>query len=303
MEELKQRPKLSVYMITYNNERTLEKALRSVTWADEIVVVDSFSTDRTVEIGRKFTDRVVQRPWPGFRDQYQYAADLTIHEWIMFVDADEEVSRELAQEIRKVVNKDGDGKDGFIVYRQTYYLGRWIRYGGWNPDYEIRLYRRDKGRWEGGLHAKVVVSGKVGSLTNPYLHDTYRDISDQILKMDRYSGIAAEDMLKEGKKFSLLKLLFHPIFRFVKEYLLKSGFRDGVPGLIIITATMFYVFMKYAKLWELTRSTTASQSFESGVGRHRSGSTLSPRPFVQSSVEGSDQGAERLSRTQKGEEK
>jgi len=245
--------KLSVYMITYNNERTVEKALKSVTWADEIIVLDSFSHDKTVEICRKFTNKVFQRKWPGHRDQYQYAADLTKNEWIMFVDADEEIPPELAEEIRRVLKEERKDVDGFHVYRRTYYLGRWIRYGGWYPDYEIRLYRRDKGRWEGGLHAKVVVNGKVGSLKNQYLHYNYRDISDQIQIIDKYSQIAAEDMLKSGEKFSLLRLLFHPPFRFIKEYLFKSGFRDGLPGFIIVVATMFYVFIKYAKLWEMTK--------------------------------------------------
>jgi hypothetical protein len=160
----------------------------------------------------------------------------------------------LAEEIRRDLGKGARGLDGFIIYRSTYYLGRWIRYGGWYPDYEIRLYRRDKGRWEGGLHAKVVVEGKVGALKNLYLHFTYRDISDQIQTIDKYSRMAAEDLLGNGEKFNLFKLLLHPPFRFVKEYLFKSGFRDGLPGLIIIISTMFYVFIKYAKLWELTIS-------------------------------------------------
>jgi glycosyltransferase involved in cell wall biosynthesis len=253
MAEVKQAPKISIYMITYNNERTVERALESITWADEIVVVDSFSNDKTVEICRRFTDNVFQRKWSGHRDQYQHAADLTTHPWVLFVDADEEVPAELAEEIRKGVNGNGNHVDGFIVYRRTYYLGKWIRYGGWYPDYEIRLYRRDKGRWEGGLHAKVVVDGKVGSLKNQYLHYNYRDISDQIQTIDKYSRIAAEDMLEKGERFSLFKLLFHPPFRFIKEYLFKWGCRDGLPGLIIITSSMFYVFIKYAKLWELTR--------------------------------------------------
>ena len=244
--------KLSIYMITYNNERTVEKALRSIQWADEIVVVDSFSVDRTVEICRQFTDKVFQRKWPGHQDQYQYAADLTLHPWIMFVDADEEIPQELAEEIRRELSTEKQDLDGFIAYRRTYYLGRWIQHGGWVPDCEIRLYRREKGRWQGGLHAKVAVDGKVGSLKNPYLHDTYRDISDQIQTIDRYSRIAAEDSLRSGEKFSLVKLVLHPPFRFFKEYLFKSGFRDGIPGLIIIVSTMFYVFIKYAKLWELT---------------------------------------------------
>jgi glycosyltransferase involved in cell wall biosynthesis len=254
MEELRQEPKVSVYMITYNNEETIERALKSVTWANEIVIVDSFSNDRTVEIGRKFTDKLFQRKWPGHRDQYQYAADLTTHEWIMFVDADEEVSPELAQEIREVLGGKVEGVDGFFVYRRTFYLGRWIRYGGWYPDGEIRLYRRNKGRWEGGLHARVVIEGTVRSLKNQYLHYTYRNISDQIQTIDKYSRIAAEDMVKQGERFSLFKLLFHPPFRFIKEYFFKSGFRDGLPGFVIVISTMYYVFIKYAKLWELIRT-------------------------------------------------
>jgi glycosyltransferase involved in cell wall biosynthesis len=251
MEGLGRELKISVYMITYNNERTVERALKSVAWADEIVVVDSFSNDKTMDICRMFTDKVFQRRWPGHREQYQYAADLTTNEWIMFVDADEEIPSELAEEIRKELNRRTEDLNGFFIYRRTYYLGRWIRYGGWYPDGEIRLYRKSRGRWEGGLHAKIVVEGKVNSLKSHYLHYTYRDISDQIQTVDRYSKIAAEDLFRNGNEFSLFKLLFHPPFRFVKEYFFKFGFRDGLPGLIIIASTMYYVFMKYAKLWEL----------------------------------------------------
>ncbi len=244
---------VSVYVLTYNNCRTIERCLKSLSWAEELVVVDSFSTDGTYEICRQYTDKTYQRKWTGHRDQYQYAANQTTHPWIMFVDADEEVPSELAHEIRKVLGERANEVDGFIAYRRTFYLGRWIRFGGWYPDCELRLYRRDKGRWEGGLHAKIVVDGRVDSLKNEYLHYTYRNISDQIQTIDKYSQIAAEDMIKSEEKFCLFKLLFHPPFRFIKEYLLKSGFRDGLPGLIIIVSTMFYVFVKYAKLWEITR--------------------------------------------------
>jgi hypothetical protein len=170
----------------------------------------------------------------------------------MFVDADEEVSPELAEEIRGQIDGGAEDTDGFFVYRQTYYLGRWIQYGGWYPDGEIRLYRKERGRWEGGLHAKVVVDGKVGYLKNQYHHYTYRDISDQIQTIDKYSKIAAEDMAKRQEAFSLFKLIFHPPFRFIKEYLMKRGFRDGLPGFIIVVSTMYYVFIKHAKLWEMT---------------------------------------------------
>ena len=245
---------VSVYVLTYNNSRTIERCLKNLMWAEELLVVDSFSTDGTFEICQRYTDKVYRREWKGHCDQYQYAADLTTREWIMFVDADEEVPLELAEEIQRELDGGVKGVDGFLVYRCTYYLGRWIRYGGWYPDGEIRLYRRNRGRWEGGLHAKVVVDGKVGSLENQYLHYTYRDISDQIQTVDKYSRIAAEDLVQGGERFSLLKLVFHPPFRFIKEYIFKSGFRDGLPGLIIIVTTMFYVFIKYAKLWELTIS-------------------------------------------------
>jgi glycosyltransferase involved in cell wall biosynthesis len=241
---------VSVYVLTTNNRRTIEQCLKSLSWAEELVVVDSFSQDGTYEICKRYTDKLFQRKWTGHRDQYQYAADLTAQNWIMFVDADEEIPPELAEEIRMELNGRAKEFDGYFVYRQTYYLGRWIRYGGWYPDGEIRLYRRDKGKWEGGLHAKLVVNGKVGVLKNQYRHYTYGDISDQIKTIDRYSKIAADDLFESGERFSLLKLLFHPPFRFIKEYLFKRGFLDGIPGLIIAVSTAYFTFIKYAKLWE-----------------------------------------------------
>ncbi len=244
---------ISIYVLTFNNRRTIERCLEGLGWAKELIVVDSFSTDGTYEICSRYTSKVYQRKFMGHRDQYQYAADLTTQDWLMFVDADEEVPSELAEEICGKLKEGALGIDAFFVYRRTYYLGRWIRYGGWYPDGEIRLHRRGKGRWEGGLHAKIVADGKTAFLRNQYLHYTYRNISDQIQTIDKYSQIAAEDMARNGERFSFFKLLFRPPFRFVKEYFLKSGFRDGFPGLVIIISTMFYVFIKYAKLWELTQ--------------------------------------------------
>lgn len=242
--------KISVYVLTFNNERTIERCLRSVRWADELVIVDSYSSDGTLKICRRFTDQVYQRQWTNHQDQYQYAAELTVNRWVMFVDADEEVPPELVREIKEELKANNGQWDGYIAHRRTYYLGRWIKYGGWYPDYEIRLYDRNKGRWEGGLHAKVKVAGRAKTLQNRYYHYTYRDISDQIKTIDKYSQIAAEDMLREGKKFTVAHMLLNPLFRFFKEYIFKRGFLDGIPGLVIIVSTMFYVFIKHAKLWE-----------------------------------------------------
>ena len=242
---------VSVYVLTYNNKRTLQRCLESLRWADELVVVDSLSDDGSFELAKEFTDSVYRREWAGHREQYQYAANLTKHEWVMFVDADEVVPSTLVHEIRQELEGNNGQWDGYICHRQTFYLGRWIGYGGWYPDYEIRLYRRDKGKWVGDLHAKVAVEGKVKQLNGRYLHYTYRDISDQIQTIDRYSRTAAEDMIRSGQQFSLFRLLLRPPFRFLKEYIFKAGFRDGLPGLIIAVSTMFYVFIKYAKLWEL----------------------------------------------------
>jgi glycosyltransferase involved in cell wall biosynthesis len=242
--------KVSVYVLTFNNERTIERCLHSLRWADELVLVDSYSTDGTVEICRRFTDQVYQRTWTNHQDQYQYAADLTSNRWVMFVDADEEVPPELAREIKDELRTDNGQCDGYIAHRRTYYLGRWIKYGGWYPDYEIRLYDRNKGRWEGGLHAKVKVKGRVKTLKNRYYHYTYRDISDQIQTIDKYSRIASEDMFREGKKFRFIHMLLNPPFRFIKEYIFKGGFLDGIPGLIIAVSTFYYAFIKHAKMWE-----------------------------------------------------
>jgi glycosyltransferase involved in cell wall biosynthesis len=267
---------ISVYILTFNNLRTIERCLKSLDWAEELVVVDSGSTDGTYEICQRHTDKLYRREFQGHRDQYQYAADLTTRQWIMFVDADEEVPPELVEEIGGMLKSRAEDVDGFFVYRRTYYLGKWIRYGGWYPDGEIRLYRRDKGRWEGGLHAKIVVGGKVSKLKSRYLHYTYRNIADQIQTIDKYSRIAAEDMAQRGEKFSFFKLLFHPPFRFIKEYLFKSGFRDGLPGLIIVVSTMFYVFIKYAKLWELQLKKKPSMpSPLAGEGKGEGGPTTS----------------------------
>jgi len=249
------KPLISAYMITFNNERTVETALRSLLWADEIVVVDSFSTDGTLDIARRFTDRIEQRPWPGFRAQYQHASEQCTHDWLLFADADEEVPAELAAEIdhelaANVARPVAEQVHGYQIQRRTWYVDRWILHGGWIPDREVRLYRRHSGRWQGGLHAKIHVTGRIAELQHLYHHYTYADISDHLNTIDRYSGAAAEEMAESGKRFSWLHAIGNPLVRFLRDYVLKRGFLDGFPGLVVAVNTAFYVFIKHAKLRE-----------------------------------------------------
>jgi glycosyltransferase involved in cell wall biosynthesis len=242
-------------MITFNNDSTVEKALKSVkTWADEIIVVDSFSTDSTPEIVKEYTDNFEQKKWPGFRDQYNYCVEKAKNDWVVFIDADEVIPPELAAEMLARPESDKGKYDGYIAHRRTFYLGRWIQHGGWVPDYEIRLFRKGMGRFEGGLHANVKIKGMVGELKSSfYEHYNYRDITDQIVTINRYSETEATDKLAEGRRFRIVDLLLRPPFRFIKEYVFKKGFLDGMPGLVIAVSTMYYVFVKYAKLWELEK--------------------------------------------------
>lgn len=242
-------------MITFNNSRTVEKALRSVSsWASEIIVVDSFSTDNTYEIVRRYATYCEQRKWPGFRDQYNYSISKANNDWVMFIDADEEISSELAAEVLHRIEDDKGMYDGYIAHRRNFYLGRWIMHGGWVPDYEIRLFRRSRGGFEGDLHANVKVMGRVGELRHFYYHYNYKDIADQIDTINLYSKTAAKDMQNQKRRFSFFDLLLRPPWRFIKEYIFKRGFLDGFPGFVIAVSTMFYVFVKYAKLWELERN-------------------------------------------------
>lgn len=253
---------LSVYMITLNNGKTIEKALQSVTgWAEEIVVIDSHSTDGALEIIMKYTDKVYQFDTYDQREKYQYAQDRCKNPWVLFIDADEWLTSGIKKEIEGIVLK-GTTYEGFIAGRRNIYLGREIRYGGWYPDEEIRLYKKDRGSWQGGIHAKVYVEGKVGRLRNNYMHTPYTDTAHQIRTIDRYSEAFAKDLYSSHRHFHLFNMLMRPIYRFFRDYVFKRGFLDGIPGLIIVASTMYYVFMKHAKLWEMEKKNEKKGSIQ-----------------------------------------
>lgn len=243
--------KISATVITLNEEQNLTAALESLSWADEIIIVDSQSTDRTVEIARQFTDRIFIRSWPGYSAQKNFAAEQATHDWVFNLDADERVSPDLCEEIEGLKKAGEPEASGFEVPRHTFYLGRWIKHSGWYPDFKLRLYNRTAGRWRGAyVHESVESDGQVERLTGPLLHYTVRNVSDHHLRIHRYTTLAAEEMAEQGKRVTMLSLLVSPFVAFVRAYVFRRGFLDGMPGLAIAYFAAHYVFLKGMKLWE-----------------------------------------------------
>jgi len=244
-------PPVSVVIITFNEESNIKAALESARWADEIVVLDSFSTDGTVAIAREYTDRVYQEPWRGFSGQKAKAVSLAEHDWVFVLDSDERFTPELATEIKGLM-ASGPDKDGYRCARRNHFMGREIRYGGWYPDYSVRLFDRRKGKFgERSVHEAVEVDGAVGTLKNPMLHFTYTGVSDYLARMDRYSSLAADELRKAGRTAGVSDMFLRPPITFIKMFFMKQGFRDGMHGLVIALLYAFYTFSKYAKLWEM----------------------------------------------------
>ena len=244
-------PKLSVTVITKNEAADIEAALQSVAWADEIVVVDSGSTDDTVAIARRYTDRVVPRDWPGYPAQKNHAASIASHDWILSLDADERVTPELARAIQALMAA-GPAEAGYKIPRVTWHLGRWIRTTDWYPDHQLRLYDRRAARWTGRhVHESVSVDGRTGLLHGELQHFAYRDIADHLETIDRYTTYAARQMQEDGRQAGWVQLIGHPPLAFLRNYLAHGGIRDGIPGLIVSALNAYYVFLKFAKLWEL----------------------------------------------------
>jgi glycosyltransferase involved in cell wall biosynthesis len=244
-------PKLSVTVITKNEAADIGAALASVAWADEIVVVDSHSTDETVAIARQHTDRVVVRDWPGYIDQKNYAASIARNDWILSLDADERVTPELAAELQ-ALTAGAPPAAAFRIPRVTWHLGRWIRSTDWYPDYQLRCYDRRAAEWTGQyVHEAVTVRGQTGQLRGELQHYAYRDITDHLETIDRYTTLAAKQMREAGRRAGVLQIAGHPPLAFLRNYLAHGGIRDGAPGLIISAMNAYYVFLKFAKLWEL----------------------------------------------------
>ena len=240
-------------VIAYNDEPNMRPCLESVKWADELIVVDSYSTDATGTISREYTDKVFQHEFSGFGKLRNEAIAHATHDWIFSLDTDERATVELQEEIRSQLAQ-GPEAQAFLVPRRNYFLGRWIKRSGWYPDYrQPQFFRKGHMRYKPDLvHESYELEGRLGYLKSPVDQYPFRDIDHFLVKMDRYSTLMAEEMIKRGRAFHVHQLLSHPLFTFFKMYVLRKGFLDGKPGLILAGLYAYYTFVKYAKLWETT---------------------------------------------------
>lgn len=244
---------LSVCIIALNEEERLPRCLRALTFAEEVIIVDGGSKDRTVETAKKELPSAVisLRAFDDFVSQKNYAISLAGCEWILVVDADEVVTPALQNEIKAVLSRGGP-ENAWKVPRMTHYLGRWIRHCGWYPDYNVRLFRNGFGKFEGGtVHERAHVQGSAGTLRCHLEHYSYRSISDHLARIDRYSTLIADDKFKRGNRSSPVLAIYKSISKFFLVYIWKRGFLDGAAGLVVAVLAGYYNFLKYIKLWEL----------------------------------------------------
>lgn len=249
------RSKITALIPTFNEEGNLPECLRSVAWADEIFVVDSFSTDSTPRIAQEAGARLVQHEYVNSATQKNWAIPQAIHPWVLIVDSDERVTGPLRDEILGILQADarGDGSvaDGYRIGRINHFMSRRVRYCGWQNDTCLRLFRRDRGRYqEREVHADIVIDGRVDRLRHKLLHYTFRNFDQYMRKFDRYTAWAAGDRARRTERVGLRHLLLRPGWRFVKQYVLKRGFLDGRIGAVICSMAAYSVFMKYARLYE-----------------------------------------------------
>lgn len=246
---------LSVIIICKNEEKNIRACLQSIAWADEIIVLDSGSTDRTIEICREFTDKVVETDWPGFGIQKNRALNLATQPWVLSLDADERVTTDSKIELLNTIQANPTA-DGFNLPRSSSFCGRFMRHSGWYPDYVLRLFRRDKARFtDDVVHERVICDGEVKALQHPLLHYTYDTLDQALEKANLYSSLGAEKLYAEGKRASLPKALGKGFWAFFRTFVLRQGFRDGKHGLMLAIVNAEATYYKYAKLALLDQHT------------------------------------------------
>jgi glycosyltransferase involved in cell wall biosynthesis len=250
---------LSACVIARDEADRIEACLRSLAFCDEIVVVDSHSTDATRARAAACGARVIERDWPGHVAQKEFAIRQARHDWVLCVDADERVSPELRSAIEALRAAGFPGRAGWRMPRLSRYLGRWIRHGTWYPDLQLRLFDRRRGRWAGrDPHDKVELEGPVGRLAGELLHEPYRSFEEHLATIDRYTTIMAQQLFESGRRARLSDLVLRPAWRFLRFYVLEQGFLEGWRGLLLSYLAAHYARLKYAKLWLLARSDAAA---------------------------------------------
>jgi glycosyltransferase involved in cell wall biosynthesis len=238
---------ISATIVAFNEERNIERAIRSLACADEIVVVDSGSSDRTRELAASLGARVIDEPWRGYAAQKNFAAECATHDWILSIDADEQIGPELSAEIA-ALKREGPRADAYSFPRLARYMGKWIRHSGWYPDRKVRLYRRGCARWVGEyVHESVRVEGSSAELHGDLLHFTCDSLAEHRRTLDRYTTLAARELRARGRSAGLLQLAFSPAWTFLRTYFLQAGFLDGAEGFTIARMAALYTFRKYAK--------------------------------------------------------
>ena len=245
------KPRVSLVIITLNEAANIERCIRSASWVDDIVVLDSGSTDATLELAKSLGARTFIEKWRGYRDQKARATDLATCDWILSLDADEALSGESSLELQDLLAHGEPQLDGLAFPRLSHNLGRWIRHGGWYPDWQLRFFHRQRAAWgDGHVHERVKAE-RVVRMKNAILHWPFATHADQVATNNNYSTLGARDLFEKGKKFSTFKLIVKPISKFVETYVIKRGFLDGRAGFIISVGAAYSVFLKFTKLSEL----------------------------------------------------
>lgn len=250
------RSTVSAFIVCRDEERQIRRCLESVRWCDEIIVVDSGSTDKTIEICREYTDKISYRAWTGYVDQKRHALSLCSGDWVLNLDADEEVSLDLAHELIRITELDAAGElkeNGFLLNRVVFFLNRWWRKGGWYPEYRLRFCRRDATTWGGeDPHEKATVTGRSAKCKGELFHYSFTDLTDYIRRLNTLASNAAITMQRRGDSCNIFThIIGRPIARFFKFYLIKKGYKEGVAGLVVALIESYGVLIKYSKLWEI----------------------------------------------------
>lgn len=242
---------ISAVIITRNEEKNISECIESLKWADEIVVIDSMSTDKTVEIARKYTDRIYKKEWEGYSKQKNYGILVSNSEWILNIDADELVTDMLRDEIITRTSLKSE-ICGYYIPRKNYFMGKWIKHGGWYPNYQLRLFRKGSGEFKDvRVHEGVTIVGYTDYLANPLIHHSYNNFDDFVERSNKYSTLAALDLFERNEKINIHHLVIKPLSRFLKMYLVHGGFIDGWRGFVLAVLYSYYVFIRTIKLWEL----------------------------------------------------